>query len=174
MLSYDFIAIYETWCEHECDLLTLEGKLDGYKCFSQCASRVSKHGRPSGGIAVYVKSKFVKCVNRIDDGYKFAVILELSNLLTTVHDTSIGSMLLVSVYLPPKNSTAYDDELEGISVLKEKLIELKSRFPNHKLLVMGDLNARIGTVQDFLVDDSTDYIDGLDWYAADSFNIAKT
>ena len=52
---YDIVAIYETWCENVRDIECVENKLPGYKCYIKPAIRVHKHGRPSGGTAVYVK-----------------------------------------------------------------------------------------------------------------------
>ena len=171
--NFDFIAVYETWCEYDCDLKVLEGLMDGFICFTEKGTRVSKHGRPSGGIAVYVKNCFAKFVQRIDAGYKFAVILELMNVSPMSMVEEIENYILVCTYLPPRYSSVYEDEADGVLILKEKLIDLKSRYPSHKLLVCGDLNARIGEMQDILTDDGVDHIDGLDWYVPDNFNVPR-
>jgi hypothetical protein len=85
----------------------------------------------------------------------------------------LGNILLVCVYLPPKKSSSYVDEQDGMVILKEKLLDLRTRYPDHKLLVTGDLNARTGSLQDFLVDDASDYIPGMDWYIPDDFDIPR-
>ena len=65
LTNFDFIMIQETWCESEYDIGELQSKLQGYKCFSECATRVSKYGRPSGGTAVFCKEKYSKCVQKL-------------------------------------------------------------------------------------------------------------
>ena len=143
--KFDIIAINQTWCNQDCDIVTLESKLDYYKCFYEPATRVSKYGRPSGGIAVYVRNQFENYVARIDAGFKFAVIIELKDLpvVNCKSGSIVNNVILVCTYLPPKNSTAYGEELDGIVVLRGKLIDLKLRYPDHKLVVAGDLNARV-------------------------------
>ena len=169
--QFSFIIINETWCENENENQLLQEKLQGYKCFIEFATRSHKHGRPSGGIAVYFKEQFQRCVKRIDSGFKFAVTLELKNFITGA-DKILSDILLVCVYLPPRGSTAYGDEPDGMVILNDKLLELKSRYPDHKFIVAGDLNSRTGSLQDFVLD-GVDHISGLDWYAPDEFNIPR-
>jgi len=175
--KYDLIAIYETWCERDCDIDELENKLAGYKCYTQCATRVHKHGRPSGGIALYVNNKLGKHVKIIESDFKFAVIVELTGILGASHgnvNPSAGDIILVCAYLPPQNSSAYDQERNGVIMLKEQLLKLNAKYPEHKLIVAGDLNSRIGDLQDFLPNDGVDHIAGLDWYTPDEFDTHRS
>lgn len=167
--KFDIIAISETWCEHEHELCTLRNIIEGFTCVVEKATRTHRHGRPSGGICVFLRSNVMQHVNRIDKGFKFAVILEIKDLVNTLTGVCIGDILLVCTYLPPKNSSAYDEELDGIAILREKLVDLKSRFINHQLLIVGDLNARVGRENDFLDEDDTEHVPGLEWFLADEF-----
>lgn len=172
LTGFDFVMIQETWCETKQQLNELCDKLHGYKCESECATRVSKFGRPSGGLAVYFKEKFSKCVNRVDAGFKFGIILEVQKLVTTLSAENVN-MLLVCSYLPPEGSNTYDTENKnGVTILKEKLVDLKTRYPNHKLLVAGDLNARIGCSQDY-IDDNVHHMPGMEWYEPDQFDVPR-
>ena len=165
--NFDFVLVQETWCESDIDLRNLEDKLVGFKCFTESATRVSKHGRPSGGIVVYYKEKYSKFVKRVDTGFKYGITLEIQGVNPS------ENLLMICAYLPPENSTAYQNETDGIIILHEKLIDLKSRYPDHKLILAGDLNARIGSLQDFILDDGVDHIPGMGWYESDNFDIPR-
>ena len=122
---------------------------------------------------MYIRNVFKKCVERIDSGFNYAVILELNNLVNISTNEPIGSTILVSSYIPPQYSNIYDDELNGIEILREKLVDLKMRFPDHNLLVAGDLNARVGSLYDYLPDDNVDHIPNVNWYEPSNFNIPR-
>ena len=49
---------------------------------------------------------------------------------------------------------------------------IMSDYPNANILIMGDLNARIGTKQDY-IDDSSKHISCMDWYVSDNFGIPR-
>ena len=159
---YDIVSVCETWCEHDQELSNLGNCLDGFTCHSESATRVSKHGRPSGGIAVYIRNEYNQYVERIDPGFKFAVILQLKKL--------VSNIILVCTYLPPEYSSIYGEEGNGIEILREKLIHLKLKYPGHNLLVAGDLNARLGTLYDYLPNDDVDHMPEMNWYEPSSFN----
>lgn len=146
----DLIAINETWCENEADLCTLNNILSDFICYSVAATRVSKHGRPSGGTCIYVRHKLNNFVRRIAPDFKYGVILELTGGIDSSSGTVVGTVLLVCTYLPPQNSTSYQEELNGIELLREKLIDLKLQYTGCKLVVAGDLNARVGTLLDYI------------------------
>ena len=171
LINFDFVMIQETWCEHERELKDLHDKLQGFKCETEGATRVSKYGRPSGGLAVYFKEKYAQFVSRIDAGFKFGIVLEIRGVKSCTYAEQVN-MLLVCVYLPPENSSAYDVETNGVVILKEKLVDLKIRYPDHKLIVAGDLNARTGCSQDF-IDDKIAHMPGMDWYESDEFDVTR-
>ena len=149
----------------------LETKLSGFKCCTETATRTSKFGRPSGGLAVYFKEMYEHFVKRIDVGFKYGITLEIQAVLNKV-PTKHVNLILVCVYLPPENSTAYEDETDGVIILKEKLIDLKARFPDHMVIVAGDLNARIGSIQDY-IDDNVQHMFGMQWYEPDNFDLPR-
>lgn len=171
MRLFDFVLIQETWCDNETDLRQLEGKLTGFKCYTESATRVSKFGRASGGLAVYFKKEYDNFVKRLDAGFKHGITLEIQTVLNGAQ-AQLTNLILVCVYLPPENSTSYGIETNGVEVLKDKLVDLKSRFPDHMLGVAGDLNARIGVEQDY-IDDRIDHMIGMDWYEPDNFDIPR-
>ena len=111
-------------------------------------------------------------MTRIEEGFKFAVILEIKGVKLS-NAVSVDNLIMMCVYLPPQNSSTYDEETDGVLILKEKLVELKSKFPEHKLIVLGDLNARIGSMQDILVDADVEHVTGFDWYITDDFDIPR-
>ena len=116
---------------------------------------------------IYVKksiTKFIKHICNFDCG----IVVEVSENL-------LGEpVLYVARYLPPQGSGFYARlHTDGISILEEKLNELRAIYPNHLLIVSGDLNARTKDYQDFILDDSPNYIPLPDFYSEDSFVIKR-
>lgn len=72
--------------------------------------------------------------------------------------------LALPLYFPPVGSTRYSDEENGLEILREKVVEVKVLYPNHNLVLFGDLNARIGREFDFIVDDGITGMPNMDWY----------
>lgn len=166
--QFDFAILLETWClEKDQHLVT--GVLDTHTCLTLNAVKLSKYGRASGGIAVYIKNSLVNYVERICESFPYAIVLKMSTLLTCTGE----DIILLCTYLPPEGSPRYAEETNGVEILKEKIIELKSLFPNSALVIIGDLNARIGGEQDFILDDSADFVQGGDWYISDTFSTIK-
>ena len=107
------------------------------------AVKLSKYGRASGGIVIYIKKALSQQFHVIDE-FSCGIVLELSESLFGV------SCLLVICYLPPMGSSFYKNrETNGMYLLNEKLLELSISHPNHKFIVSGDLNARIKDYKDF-------------------------
>ena len=106
-------------------------------------------------------------VNRLDKDFQFAVILKLSGIQFG-HD-----IILVCSYIFPEGSNRYVTEQNGIEILKEKMTELKAEHGDSKLVVMGDLNARIGHEQDFIWDDNVTFMNNMDWYEVDTFDVRR-
>ena len=67
---------------------------------------------------------------------------------------------MIFSYVAPENSPIYTDENNGLTLLNEKNTEILSQYPTAELFVAGDLNARIGNLQDFIPFDDIDFVFG--------------
>lgn len=167
LCKFDFVAIYETWCEEKEKIINT---LDNYVCYTVDAKRYSKHGRACGGIAVFVKGIHCQGVVRICSEYSQAVVLKLK--ADVLH--LFNNVILICAYINPEGSVVYDcNEENGIDTLNVKVRELKSLYPDYCIFLMGDLNSRTGLRQDW-IDDGVKDMPGMDWYEPDNFNLPRT
>ena len=97
--------------------------------------KLSRHGRASGGLLIYVKkciSKFVKHVGNFDCGIVLEIMEELFG----------QPVIYIACYLPPDRSKFYNSlQTDGVSILEQKLCEIKAMYPDHQFIVSGDFNA---------------------------------
>ena len=52
-------------------------------------------------------------------------------------------LVLMCIYCQPEGSPVYKEQENGIEVLFNKLLKLQCSYPSHKVLIIGDLNARV-------------------------------
>ena len=60
-----------------------------------------------------------------------------------------------------------------MSILEQKLCEIKVIYPDHLFIVSGDLNARTKDQDDFIFDDSANYLPLPAFYSSDSFCMSR-
>lgn len=169
LLGHDFICICETWCEEKEKLINV---FDGYVCYSVNAKRYNKHGRASGGIAVFIKQEAAKSVTHLCVDYNLAVILSINGAMFNL----ATNIILVCTYVPPEGSVFYAnseiDEDNGIDLLKDKIIELKGTYPNAMWCMFGDFNARTSQKPDY-INDECNNVPGMEWYIGDDFMMKR-
>ena len=131
-------------------------------------SKLLQHGRASGGQLIYVKkciSKFFKHIGNFD----CVIVLEIMEEL-------LGQpVIYIACYLPPDRSKFYNSlQIDGVSILEQKknkkkmLCGIKAIYPDHLFIVSGDLNARTKDQDDFIFDDSANYLPLPAFYSSDS------
>ena len=82
--------------------------------------------------------------------------------------------MLIFTYIAPERSPIYTPENDdGISLLNEKLLEIKSVYPNADIIIAGDLNARTKDFLDFIPYDDLDFVFGETDYPSDTFNVIR-
>ena len=54
------------------------------------------------------------------------------------------------IYCQPEGSPVYKEQENGIEILFNEILHVQCAYPSHKILIIGDLNARIGQNQDFI------------------------
>ena len=60
-----------------------------------------------------------------------------------------------------------------MSILDDKLRQLKMLYPNYNLILTGDFNARTKTLKDFIHDDSSNYLPLPNFYPEDKFQVER-
>ena len=107
--------------------------------------------RGSGGISVFVKDWVMqtKGIKRIFAKFNGCVVLMLDAAVFDRKD----DLILIFTYIAPETSPIYTDEDNGVILLNEKILEIVSEHQRAELFVAGDLNARIGNLQDFIPHD---------------------
>lgn len=166
--NFDFIAIYETWSESKDDLQNL---IPNYRNEVNCARRYSKHGRAGGGIVLYYRDKYSPGVRRIYHEFPYAIICRLQSCILKIQT----DVILICSYLPPEGANDYvyqSLEQNGVEILHELMIKIRSEYPSDAVLLMGDLNARVGQENDF-IDDNVTHMSGMEWYIEDSFHLNR-
>ena len=81
--------------------------------------------------------------------------------------------MLFFVYLPPEGLPRYSDEKNGVEILKDVIFETKAKYGHFYIVIVGDVNSRIGNEQDFILDDHIRFSQNMDYYPVDLFNISR-
>lgn len=108
-------------------------EFEKYSVILSPATKEKSLGRPSGGIAILYKNHLqVKPV-------------EVNNLwiLTEIHLGGISLLLMVN-YWRPSNDIDFCTE-----TLNETLNEMSERYSNHKWIIGGDFNGRVGNLNQY-------------------------
>ena len=144
-VNHDIIAIYETWAVAD-KFEDVKRLFFNHFCELNPAVKLSKYGRAPGGVAVYVTNTLKTQVNRINNDFKFGVIFTVcKSILKQTFD-----LVLMCIYCQPEDSPVYKEQENGIAILFNEKLKVQCSYPSHKILIIGDLNARIGQNQDFI------------------------
>ena len=137
-LKNDIHFFAETWnCLHEKDI-------PGYKCFFRNGFKSSgiKSGRASAGLLLYLKeniSDYVKILK--SSAYSFWLEIDKSLFLN-----SDQNLVISAQYIPPINSKYYAQN--SLEVFSQDLLNFCDE--STPLVILGDFNARTGTLPDNL------------------------
>lgn len=146
----DIEVLSETWssCKDQKDI-------DGYSLFEINAQKDSniKKGRKSGGILIYYKN-YLKNSMKILKRHKNYVWIEVSkNALTNIN----ANLKICAIYNPPENSRYHNSSL--MDDISADILSMTSK--NDPFILIGDMNARIGTTNDFDNDKGSDELSNL-------------
>ena len=169
--QFDIFGLCDTWGKSSDEF---DSFLDGYNAFSNVRKKKYRKGRASGGVTVFVKSKLIEngLVQRIFCDLDDCVVLLIKG---SQSGTEI-EIILCFLYISPEGSPIYNIDVgnNGIDIYESKLLEIIEKYPNANLMVAGDFNARCGTHQDVLLNDSVELIfDDDTLYEADDFNLQR-
>ena len=117
---------------------------------------------------LFIRNSISKYFTRINIDYKHGLILSTDEAL-------LGQpVIMIFTYLPPENSPAYSrDETNGLEILAEQITQLRIQYPNHAIIVSGDLNARTKCKEDYICDDDIKHLPMNDAYDIATFRKPK-
>ena len=97
-----------------------------------------KYGRKHGGLAVYVHNSIIRGVSKIPTNGSESILLKLNkNYFNLSND-----VVIIFTYCSPQNSSYLArTQLDPFEDLEQKIRLIDS---NTDILLMGDLNARLG------------------------------
>lgn len=95
-------------------------------------------------------------------------------LLSGDFNEEINDIVLIFAYVAPERSPIYLPANDnGIVILNEKLIRIKSLYPDDHTILAGDLNARTKDYLDLIAQYDLDFIFGDTDYPGDTFNLDR-
>ena len=135
--KFDILAFQETKLDDLDNIV-----IDGYSGYFKNRKRLARVR--SGGIAIFIKNGLTKYCKLIDNPNKFAIwILISKQFIKSPKDVAFGC-----VYLPPEG-TRYAS-IDYFNELEQSLIEFGAK--NYNVCITGDLNARVGVLNDYVED----------------------
>jgi exonuclease III len=136
--DYDIISLCETWTCKDANLL-----LKGFeKAHAPSVRKSRKAGRSSGGLVVYIRKRianFVTCVKKEKNKMWFQ--------LSAPHFGWSDDIFVGAVYCPPEESPYYDNYLDKLE------LDIAQYSCKGKVIIIGDLNARVGGLDDYVNND---------------------
>ena len=160
--------ICETWIRPNTDFPLTTAH---HKSYIHPRQQQSHLGRPSGGVALFIKHSITRYVKK--------VFMDKQETISVLFDKAIlgldKDVLMCFVYIPPEGASYYHDKPEsnGVYQLELDLLDLTSKHPNTHLLIAGDFNARTGNKQDFIHNDNMDFTDFAEFYPCDGFDAER-
>ena len=139
--DFDCIVLCETWLSQALD----SNSIDGLVPFSKIRPKNAKARRSSGGISILLKPEVRKGVKFIENENDICIWLKFDKTYFRMPQ----DLLLCACYIPPEGSEFYKKNgkmIDPFIVLEEEILRYKSKG---NILVMGDMNARTGTLVDF-------------------------
>ncbi len=107
----------------------------------------------SGGVCIFIKETIYNNYDVILCNDHCDVCKALCNAMDSILWCIIGNVLFSVVYIAPESSVYVDrDIFEKMSLT---IVELLSHFNISQVCILGDFNARTGTLQDYILPDES-------------------
>ena len=120
-----------------------------------------KHlGRNSGGISIFYRSKYCKCVN-------ICKSVSSDDIVWVVFKFEHLKLCFGVLYFSPQGSSSYSDQ-QNFTILEDELALYSSKFPNFDFIICGDFNARTANDPDYVTDDTNYFVPLGDDYLIDN------
>jgi hypothetical protein len=145
--SFDLFCALETFLGENFDFGI---HFKEFHVFNSPAVKLSKHGRRSGGVALFVKKEIMQYVSQVHCPFDNMICVKIDKQFIGLD----RDLLFVFVYIPPYQSPFYKDSDVKCHIhnVEEFLLNLYEKGESSYLLLGGDFNARIGSY-DFDTDD---------------------
>ena len=166
--GFDLVGMNETWQRHHNDFVNF---IDGYTNFDSMRCYSKQTPRGSGGVTVFVKNWLInkRVVARIFEEMTECVVLMLKGeYFDNTHD-----IIFIFTFAPERSSIYTHENDNGITLLSEKIFDIKVLYPNAEIIIAGDLNSRTKDFPDFIPDDDLNFIFGETDYPSDHFNLNR-
>jgi len=150
----DIFCLSETHCNSTDNI-----DVEGFHIVQNLRPKTVKAKRSFGGLAVGVRHSLLKGVTFLKHSHTEFMWLKLSRTFFGFdHD-----IYICSLYISPSNSSFSHERDDIFSLIENDLAKFSSLG---KCLLMGDFNARTCQEADYIVNDSSDFLD-LGYYSSD-------
>ena len=146
--KFNIICLSETWANKHDNFL-----LKGYVEYSVIRKKHKKAKKNSGGISIFLAEFLNKHTTRHKSASENLLWLHI-NLKALKGGYNI---LLAALYVSPEGSPMHNEE-NIFQILSDELLQLRLRYKNAKVAILGDWNAYTACENDFL-DNSLDQFD---------------
>lgn len=139
LAEFDIFSLTETWLTSEFQFPSV---LNNFEPIQSFAIKNNIFGRPSGGLILGYNTQKVKINNVLKISSHFIAI--------TANYHMFKNIVIIICYFPPSeiHNSQYREFLDFVTNLNSV-----------NLIIMGDLNARVGCLDNIFISDSNDYID---------------
>ena len=142
--------------------------MSNFNCYHLCARRDQMRGRPSGGVVVLIGKTIQSLFTKISGKFRYGLEFKIDK------DVFGKPVIFMPIYLPPYGSKVYGPtEDNGVEILEEEILRLKTQYADFCFLISGDMNARTKNIADFLIDDQTQHVPLPESYDSDYFNLSR-
>ena len=149
--KYDSIILTETWLgkelEHNC--------IADYIPFSKTRQKAVNAKKNSGGISVLLRPNIRKGVTYIDTNNDYCIWMKFDRTYFGLDK----DIFLCACYIPPEGSNIYKQyqaKFNRFNIIEDETMKYKQKG---NVLLMGDLNARSGVLDDFVDKDNDDRLE---------------
>ncbi len=164
-MKHDIISIMETWCTDE-EARSLED--DNFKViFSNRKYRDPKAKRISGGVLFLIKKEIFKGVKRMISSSDDVIWLKLDRCFFNLEK----DIYLCNAYLPPSGSSIF--RWYNVDVCEMLELDVIRYSKMGDIIICGDLNARVGNLNDFVINDDNSHIPVPKSYDVDTFSVKR-
>ncbi|XP_077867775.1 uncharacterized protein LOC144357229 [Saccoglossus kowalevskii] len=143
--DYHIYGMTETWLNTESKELIPQPK--GYYTYHNIRTKNKKAWRSSGGISIFIRNSIKSGVKIMSKSSNFSIWCQMSkDFFNLEMDIYIGT-----IYIPPKNSTFYNDN--DCNPYDEINKEIQQYSLNGHVIIQGDFNARTKDLEDTIQDE---------------------
>lgn len=147
-INNDIICLQETWCDDNEALLLEDDIFNVF--YSNRKLRHKKAKRPSGGVAIMIKKHLIKGIKKQFSSSDDVLWIKLDKQFFSLD----RDIFICNAYLPPEGSSLFS--WYTIDVCDKLELDIMRYCELGDILLCGDLNARTGSLLDYIIQDGKD------------------